>query len=1242
MRSKLLKLIAVLAIFSVTFVPFSFSQKTTGDISGTITDPSGAAVPDSAVTLTDPATGSVRKATSNAQGNFSFPQVPVGNYTITATKTGFKTMSQTNVAVHVSTVTTVPVHLEVGAATEVVTVEASALSLNTENGEVGNVMLSNQVSQLPLNGRNFIQLTTLVPGAAVGEAFDNKNKGLLAGVDISFSGAPAAANQWRVNGANNNDEGSQRTILIYPSVDAIQEFKISRNSYGPEYGGAGGAQINLVTKSGGNQFHGNAYYYGRNDALNAGNFFLGQQKANCVAGDPVCGKKNFLRRNDYGYTVGGPIKKDKLFFFWSEEWNKERRGQVRQAWIPTAAEHGGDFNDLAAARIAAGAVINPNDHTTFDLTKDASGNPITCGGPAMPNDPRTAYFDSAGNEYGIPFGVNPTTGQATGAGYVIPSNLLSPAGTAYLSQVPLPNLKNLCGQNNWVSQVAIPLDWREENVRGDYNINSRTTLMINFTNDSWLNPTHAYEEGGLWGDQNWPAVSDTWSQPSKMLVAKLTSTIGGNKINEVSFAWSANRINITQSGDNPQLQQQIVSAMPLIFPQSGKTHAKQLPEQICWCSSYIGTIGPWNNRQDLFTWKDDFSWVKGSHTFKLGVLYDRNGKDEETGEEAGGLWGGAGYLVPGDSAASLQGPGFSWSSPTGNMWSDAILQGTLWGANENSSNPISLARWRDTEFYFGDTWKMTKTLTVDYGVRYSLIPNAYQEGNRVASFEPYAYDPNLVDSQGNPAATSPCNGIVLAKGAPNGCAAQGFAGGVYSKWNNFVPENKHLIAPRLGAAWDVLGTQRWVLRAGVGQFFARDPISPQGTNLLGANPPFTVGVGPERPLDGPTFTNDVNMFDFAVGGTPSVGLEQNTNLSNTWQWNLTNELAPFHNAKLELAYVGLRGIHLNEVSNIDEIAPQNRLSWLYRASGDNANSLFPFGAMFANAPARIQYWAHRGDSIYHSLQSMFTLRMSRNSIWQTSYTWSKNIGNTEGDYTNNANGGIADIYNPRASRGLLDFDRPHVFASSLVYNLPTLEGHSGLLKNVAGGWDTTTIISLATGPALTISGTLDNVTCAVGCGLQAGNLFSGDPWGLGATQYYGTRPLMTGKPCFSGDKLHWLNPAAFTMNGYVLGSRPPGNIGQCHGPGMQDVDFGLDKNWTLHENIKLQFRIESFNLFNHPMFRFGSPGSDVNVTFTGHGGQIVNNVVQGTVPLPGSTFGDTPFSSNLGNREIQYALKVIF
>ena len=1213
---SMLKLIAVLAVSLVILLPLSFAQKTTGDIDGTVTDQSGAMLPGCALTLTNQATGAVRTTTSNAQGNFSFLNLPVGNYTISATKEGFKALSQKDVEVHVATVATITLGLEIGAATEMVTVEAKAVLLNTENGEVGNVMLSEQVSQLPLNGRNFIELTTLMPGAAVGGGFDNKAKGLLAGVDISFSGAPANANQWQVNGSNNNDIGSQRTILIYPSVDAIQEFKILRNSYGPEYGGAGGAQINLITKAGGNGFHGDVYYFGRNDKLDAANFFLGQQKLGCV--DPaLCGKKNFLRRNDYGFTVGGPIKKDKLFFFYSEEWNKERRGQVRQNWIPTQAEIGGNWTDLAAARIAAGAdpLVNPH------LTQDSAGNTINCGGPAMPNDP--------------------TTG-AIFPGYIVPSGRLSPGGQAYLSQLPAPNISNLCASHDWVAEVGTPINWREDNVRGDYNLTKRTTLMINFTNESWVNPLHGDGEGGLWGQQNFPAVSDAWSQPSKMLVAKLTSTIGSNKVNDFAFSWGANRIHITQAGDNPQLQQQIVSAMPLIFPTSGKTHANQLPEQICWCGTYLGALGPWGNRQDLYTWKDDFSWSMAKHTFKMGVLYDQNQKDEEQGQEAGGQWGGAGYVT---SAGPNVGnndplmPGFGgWGSPTGNQWSDTILKNVLWGVNENNHNPISDPRWRDTEFYFGDTWKMTRTFTLNYGFRWSFMPAAVLADNKLAAFEPSAYSAAL--------GTSPCNGIVLAAGAPNGCSAAGFAGGVFSKNRSIIPSNHHLIAPRLGFAWDAFGHGKFVLRGGVGQFFTRDPISGTSTRLVGNNPPFTIAGGAERTLDGPTYTNGscptCNMLDFNPGGTASQSVQLSTNLANSWQWNLTTEVEVFRNAKLELGYVGLRGIHLDTYIDLNQLPPQNRLTWI--ESSGNQNGLFPFGAKYGGAPAAIYQWAHLGDSNYHSLQTQFTYRMPHNSVWQTSYTWSKNIANTEGDYPNNQDG-IADRYNPSASRGLANFDRPNVFSSSLVYNLPGLEGRNGFVKGVIGGWETSTVVSLATGNALTITGQLDNNV------IGPNGAVRGDPWGVNgnATQnHYSVRPLrVPGQSCYSGNNLQYINPKAFTMNGYVLGQRPPGGTGQCFAPNIRNVDFALDKNWGLPgagERVKLQFRLEFFNLLNHPMFRYGGSAGDTNanLNFVGSGGQIVNGVVTGTQLKAGSLFGDTPNSSNLGNREIQYALKIIF
>src|SRR6266568_7779256 len=478
--------LGTISFASLVLAPSASAQKTSGTITGTVTDPSGAAVPGATVAVVNERTGAAREAATNEQGSFSFPEADAGTYTLTVTKTGFKKLTQKNVELHVADVTNLNVKMEMGAATEIVEVEASALVVNTSTGDVGNIMTGEQVRELPMNGRNFVQLTTLVPGAAVGESFDNKNKGLFSGVDISFSGSPSVDNQWTVDGAANNDIGSQRTILIYPSIDGIDEFKIQRNSYGPEYGGASGAQVNVVTKGGTNKLHGDAYYFGRNDLLNAKNFFLGECPAS-LASTPGC-RKQLLRRNDYGYTIGGPIKKDKVFFFWSEEWNVERRGRVHTHCVPTQAERNGDFSGTDCAS------------NFFD--------PITGANPLL--DPAN----------GQPF-----------PGNIIPANRLSPAGQAYISPLPLPNITgadaaNPVIANNWVNQVEIPTDWREENIRGDINLNHHNSLMMRYTQDKWLNFLHADEAAGLWGDSDYPALSDNWNQPGKSAVAKLTTILG--------------------------------------------------------------------------------------------------------------------------------------------------------------------------------------------------------------------------------------------------------------------------------------------------------------------------------------------------------------------------------------------------------------------------------------------------------------------------------------------------------------------------------------------------------------------------------------------------------------------------------------------------------------------------------------------------------------------------------------------
>jgi hypothetical protein len=238
---------------------------------------------------------------------------------------------------------------------------------------------------------------------------------------------------------------------------------------------------------------------------------------------------------------------------------------------------------------------------------------------------------------------------------------------------------------------------------------------------------------------------------------------------------------------------------------------------------------------------------------------------------------------------------------------------------------------------------------------------------------------------------------------------------------------------------------------------------------------------------------------------------------------------------------------------------------------------------------------------------------------------------------------------------LSDFDRTHVFSSSLVYNLPTLDGRNGFVKGAVGGWETSTVVSLATGNALTITGALGGTpgTCLTPYSGTCPQTSPADPWGVvgnGAFTNFSVRPLLTGQSCYTGDNSQFINPAAFTMNGYVIGQAPQSGIGQCHGPGIADVDFSLDKNWSLKEmhlgeSAYLQFRLEFFNLFNHPMFRYGAASADsnTNLHYVASGGYIdKNGVVQGTKLTTGSPFGNTPFLSNLGNREIQYALKLVF
>jgi hypothetical protein len=517
------------------------AQVVTAAVRGTVVDEQGAAIADAEVTIINVETSFSRTTKTGAGGEYNFPDLPLGLFKIRASHDGFKSTEQTGITLHANDSLVVNVTLKVGAVSERVEVVASPVAVQTTSGSLSSLIQSNQVGQLPLNGRNFMQLLTLVPGVAPAEAFSITNKGLKGASDVSISGGASNANQWLVDGANNNDTGSQRTILIYPSVDSIEEFKIERNSYGPEFGLSAGGQISIITKSGSNDFHGGVFYSGRNDALNA---YDTQLKAGCPTplSSATCPKNKF-RGNDWGFNVGGPVIKNRAFFFYSEEWNRRIEGLVRSARVPTAAERTGDFTAIAACPASAANKAAGHNDIGFPI------DPVT-GAPAL-HDPAGAVG-------------NASLGATVPQVRQIPQSLSS----ALMGMFPLPTSSDPCASTNWTESLDVPTPWREENVRGDVNLTRSLTLMMRYAHDSWqLGPPSA---GFAWGSNPLGVIDQNWIQPGTIAVGRLSKTFGSNMVNDFQFSFSQNKITIQPT--NVPLMRQLNTQIPYFFPVSGKKY----------------------------------------------------------------------------------------------------------------------------------------------------------------------------------------------------------------------------------------------------------------------------------------------------------------------------------------------------------------------------------------------------------------------------------------------------------------------------------------------------------------------------------------------------------------------------------------------------------------------------------------------------------------------------------------------
>jgi hypothetical protein len=1013
-------------------------------------------------------------------------------------------------------------------------------------------------------------LTLLQPGVAAAQTFDSKFKGILSGVDFSVNGNSTTSNLFLVDGANNNDIGSNRSILIYPSIEAISEFKMLRNSYGAEYGQASGAVINIVTRSGSNQWHGDVLYFGRNDALNAYEYFAAGTAAQARAQGTTLpnGGKDVVRRNDFGYSLGGPFKKDKLFFFLSQEWNLERRGQTRQSCVPSAAERAGDF------------------------TTTTCGEPQPAGLVAL----------------GLANAATP---------YIM--NSISPGGSLLAAELPLPNLATpLAGGANWSQSLTTPIDWNQFNLRLDYNISHSQALMFRFTKDNWTNKApNGNVALGLWGDDPYPALESNWAQPSTQVVARLTSAIGTSMVNDLEFAYSNNRIIITPGGTDPGLLAQTTAAIPPIWPEKYKTSKLGIPALWRGLGNYttynsLWLNAPWNNSLDIYTVRDDFSNVVGNHTLRFGGLAGWQGKNE--------------IYAATSSSEYPQFFAFDWNTsiPTGNELANLLAPGAQFGISEQSTNLFVHIRWRDYELYVADNWKLRPNLTLDAGVRYSILAPPVQPNNQLTSFRPELYNSNLP-------ASDACNGLVTVPGYTpctnaNRVFGTNFSEAAAGPNRSLKATNYHLFAPRLGISWDPTGSGNNSIRAGFGVFYQRDRTTPFYVNA--ANAPFILNAFVTRTLDAPPATTIP-----ASGTSPSGGYDPSNIVANSLQWNLTVEHAFGKSTILEVGYVGNHAIHQLNSYDVNYV-PQSQ--WLNAAFAPNGNvdNLRRFPGWTA-----MTWLLNNGDASYNSLQVLFKLQLQKFQL-RAAYTWSHSIGNVTNQDSSGLIGGQSYLWGPDPSldRGNTEVNRPQIFVANGVYYLPELKHANAFVRNTVGGWELAGITQYSSGTSTTlfVGGIQD---------LAGGSL--SELIGNGFT--FNVRPLVNGVPCKGVAGPEVFNPASATLVGYVIGTIPLGMAprGYCRSPSYVNTDFSIDKNWRLWgEKLRLQFRLDFFNLFNHANFRGDiNTGFNANLNcgapdFSGAYSPCsqTNNIITREVVQPGTGFT----TLTKGPREIQYGLKLIF
>ena len=563
-----------LSLLLTLFATALLGQEITGNISGTVTDPSGSVIPSATVTATNTGTGAARTTQATSAGVFFLNNLPVGNYKLSIESTGFKRYEATNIRLDVNDRLNFAIKMEIGAVSEAVEVSAASVQLQTETAEVSNLIGAAQTQALPLNGRVFSQLVELVPGVVSDSGRIGGGTGLSSDTAVSVNGNQSNSNLWLIDGQNNMDIGSNAGNVVTPPLDALEEFKVLRNNFSAEFGQVTGGVINVVTKSGTKDFHGSVYEFFRNDKLDATDFFLNS------SGTP----KSELRYNNFGYTFGGPFwipgvynkDKSKDFFFASYEGRREVRGNVATDNVPTLRQRQG--------------ILDPGCLVT----------PAPC--TVQPADPQELPLSAEAN--------------------VSPSQI-NPNATAILNRYPLPNASYAAAGFNFIASENTGTIDNVQLYRWDHNFTEKAMLMVRLmSEDQGL----AGINNQLWGDDSFPSVNSDWNFTAKNAVAKFTYLITPRMVNDFQFGFTNNFIHF-QTGS---------SSDKTLASRAGFTYTELFPETSGSFPTLNGVDGfgslahqaPFTNRENLLSWKDDLAYTFGAHNLKFGGSFGRSRKRE--------------------------------------------------------------------------------------------------------------------------------------------------------------------------------------------------------------------------------------------------------------------------------------------------------------------------------------------------------------------------------------------------------------------------------------------------------------------------------------------------------------------------------------------------------------------------------------------------------------------------------------